>query len=133
MLKYKTILILLAAFSMGVAVSCKKIKDTTALVKVVNESGLPISGATVRLYGEGTIDQGTSQSPRGDIQLDNTKTTDSRGEALFDYTEYYKAGQAGFAVLNVDIEKVFPDSISTLEGIIKVEEEIKNEKTFILK
>ena len=112
--------------------SCKKTKDTTAKVKVVSESGLPIAGASIRLFGEGTIDPDPNQTV-GDILLDKTKQTDSKGEAFFDYTEYYKSGQSGFAILNVEIEKIFPDSISTLEGIIKIEEETENTKTFILK
>jgi hypothetical protein len=133
MFRAKATLSILLIFSLGILFSCKKTKDTTALVKVINENGLPISGASVRLFGEGTIDESGAQVPRAGILLDNTKSTDSKGEALFDYTEYYKSGQAGFAVLNVEIEKVYPDSIATLEGIIKVEEEVKNEKTFTLK
>ena len=54
--------------------------------------------------------------------------TNAAGDAVFDFTEFYEAGQAGLFVLNIEVEK---DSLSA-ESIIKVEPEITNEETVIL-
>lgn len=58
-------------------------------------------------------------------RLTREEMTDSRGHARFDYTQQYKQGQAGFAVLDI---VSFKDS-AVGEGIIKILEEEVNEET----
>ncbi len=107
---------------------CEKEEDTIAQVRVVTLAGVAVAGAEVRLFGQGTVDQ----SQVGDIRIDETQYTLSNGIAEFDFTDLYVPGQSGFAVLNVEITKEFPDSTSYLEGTFKIEEEKTNSKTFVL-
>lgn len=118
-----TVLILLVAFA-----GCKKEKDTTAEVKVLLPNGSAVAGAEVRMFGQGTIDQ----TDVGDIRIDVTKYTSSNGVATFDFSHYYEPGQSGFAILNVEITKEYPDSTSYKEGIMQIVEEKRNQKTFVL-
>jgi hypothetical protein len=72
-------------------------------------------GAQVRLY-----DTGTEVRPsRFDIYL----TTDVSGKAVYDFSNDYKNGQAGFTVLDISANKggLFG------EAIIKIDEEVNNE------
>ena len=108
--------------------ACNKEKDTTAEVKVVLPNGSPVPGAEVRMFGQGTIDQ----EDVGDIRINRKGYTASNGIITFDFTDLYVPGQSGFAILNVEISKAYPDSTSTLEGIMQVVEEQKNQKTFVL-
>lgn len=101
-----------------VASSCYKKKDTIAKVNVIDASGTVVGGADVRLYYDGT------EPPREN--LDQTVTTDGSGSATFNYNDFYKSGQAGFAILDIDVngtEKV---------GIIRIEEETTSEVTVTL-
>lgn len=104
--------------------SCRKEGDTIAIITVVDTSGARIPGATVILYG-------TPSSPDYaglEIIRKDTQFTDAVGQATFNYTEAFKLGQAGFAVLDIKAEK------DTLEGsgIIKVAEETTSEETVII-
>jgi hypothetical protein len=108
--------------------SCNKEEDTLAEITVVTISGSRVEGAEVRLFGQGTIDQ----EEVGDIRIDRTRFTNANGIAEFDFTDLYEPGQSGFAILNVEITKEFPDSTSFLEGIVKIVEEETNRKTFVL-
>lgn len=108
--------------------ACNKEKDTTAEVKVVLPNGSAVAGAEVRMFGQGTIDQ----EDVGDIRINKKGYTASNGIITFDFTDLYVPGQSGFAILNVEITKVYPDSTSSLEGIMQVVEEQKNQKTFVL-
>ena len=93
-------------------VSCRKEGDTIARIRVVDTSGAPFPGAMVRLYPTPTILE------HGSIIIDDTLYTDVDGYCIFDYTENYNLGQAGFAVLDIEVR-----SGDTLygEGIIKFE------------
>ncbi|NND76716.1 MAG: hypothetical protein HKN39_00855 [Flavobacteriales bacterium] len=104
--------------------SCEKVEDTVAKIAVVDINGQGIADVSVRLFGDGS---GTTVNV-GDIRVDETAVTNAAGDAVFDFTEYYEAGQAGLFVLNIEVEK---DSLSA-ESIIKVEPEIVNEETVIL-
>lgn len=108
--------------------SCEKEKDTTAIITVVTGTGTPVAGAEVRMFGQGTVDQETV----GDIRIDRTQFTANNGITTFDFTDLYVPGQSGFATLNVEITKEFPDSTAFLEGIMKVVEETENSKTFVI-
>lgn len=110
--------------------SCHKTKDTTAEVFVQNATGAPVPGASVRLFGESTL----ANDNVGEIILDHTEYTDGDGRAFFDYTEFFEAGQAGFAVLTVEIQKPLPppEDDMFLESIIKIEEETNNVEIYVL-
>lgn len=100
--------------------SCKKDKQTIATVKVVNEDGDPIPGATVRLYSVPSDDE-----PRpNQLRFDTTQVTNGTGIVTFDFSEFYKKGQAGFAVLDIEAYK---GSLNG-DGIIKIEEEETTEE-----
>jgi hypothetical protein len=100
--------------------SCKKDKPTIATVKVVNEDGDPIPGATVRLYSVPSDDE-----PRPNkLRFDTTQVTNGTGIVTFDFSEFYKQGQAGFAVLDIEAYK---GSLNG-DGIIKIEEETTTEE-----
>lgn len=95
--------------------SCYKKKDTIAIVTVVDSADAPVGGASVRLYYEGT---GGPDSAR----IDQTASTGADGKAKFNFNDLYKAGQAGFAVLDIYVNQV-------KSGIIKVEAEKTSEET----
>lgn len=110
------------------ASSCNKEEDTIVQIRVVTTSGVSVAGAEVRVFGEGTVDQ----TQVGDLRIDRTEYSLGNGVAEFDFSDLYVQGQSGFAILNVEITKEYPDSTSFLEGIINVQEEKTTEKTFIL-
>ncbi|MFT5821560.1 MAG: hypothetical protein ACI8ZM_002813 [Crocinitomix sp.] len=119
----KLIVVILLTLGMGVGISsCRKEAPTVARVKVVNTAGEAISGAFVRLYGTST----TTPS-RANI-LDDTVYTNANGIANFDYSDYFKLGQSGFAVLDIDV--TYETFVGT--GILKVEEEKTNSETVIV-
>lgn len=94
---------------------CYKKKDTIAKVKVIDASGLVVSSANVRLYYEG------DRAPREN--LNQSAKTNSSGVATFNYNDFYELGQAGFAILDIDVNG------ATKVGIIRVEEEKTSEVT----
>lgn len=103
-------------------VNCNKEKPTKAFITIENELGQPVAGAYVKLYANPTF-------PIGDpSRLTQEKMTDGSGNAEFDYTDFYKQGQAGFAVLDI---VSFKDS-AVGEGIIKILEEEDNYETVTL-
>ena len=72
-------------------------------------------------------------NPTNPLQADFSRltmegNTSSDGKVTFDYSEFYKRGQAGFAVLDILAQK---DSMSG-EGIIRIEEEQTNEETVVI-
>lgn len=104
--------------------SCRKEGDTIAIITVVDTSGTRVPGATVILFG-------TPSSPDYaglEIIRKDTQFTDAVGTATFNYTEAFKLGQAGFAVLDI---KAIKDTLEG-SGIIKVEEEVTSEETVII-
>ncbi len=104
------------------ATSCNKEKDTIAIITVVDTGGRPVDGAYVKLFANLAY-------PIGDpSRLLREGMTDSRGVVEFDYTQQYKQGQAGFAVLDI---VSFKDS-AVGEGIIKILEEEENTETITL-
>ena len=117
-------LLVLAAAVFGFTLtSCKKEKPTVAKIRVVDTSGQTVDNALVRLYATSTM-----SPPTGSIVINDTIFTGPNGYATFDYTDDFKLGQSGFAVL--DIEVLSETFVGT--GIIKVEEEKTNEETVII-
>ena len=99
--------------------SCYKPKSTIASITVLNDSNnSPVSGATVRLFYDDTTGINTSI-------INEQNTTSDEGVVNFDFSEYYKDGQAGFAVLDIEVNNVFV-------GVIQVEERATTEKTIYL-
>ncbi len=96
-----------------VTVSCRKKQETIAKIVVRDASNNPVSGARVIVYGQSTTGQASS------VTLYDTTTTNSAGEAIFNFDDVYQLGQAGVAVLNIDASK----DGNTGQGIIKVEQE----------
>jgi hypothetical protein len=93
--------------------SCYKKKDTIATVTVLDATTqAPVANAEVRLYWD-------LQNRENLEQLGNT---DGAGKISFNYNEFYKSGQAGFAVLDVYVN-------GEIKGIIKIEEETTTEVT----
>lgn len=101
--------------------SCVKEEPTVAVVHVKDSNGDPVQGATVRLYGAPS----QSPPPANAIALDTTLTTDATGTVTVDYSEFYKLGQAGFAVLDIEAYKGALYGV----GIIKIEEQKTTEVT----
>ncbi len=109
--------------------SCKKEKPTTATVSVVDTAGNVVEFAMVRLYPTPSV------NPHPSIIIDDTLYTNFEGKCTFDYTESFNLGQAGFAVL--DIEVLLPnatDGDDSLRGtgIIKILPETANEEDVIV-
>ncbi|MFT5779202.1 MAG: hypothetical protein ACI837_002159 [Crocinitomicaceae bacterium] len=94
-------------------VSCRKKEETIAVIKVRDASNQVVAGATVIVYGQSTTNQPAS------VTLYDTTTTNSAGDAIFNFDEVYQLGQAGVAVLNIDVTK----GALAGQGIIKVEQE----------
>lgn len=117
----KAILAAVLLFTLGAGLgSCNKEKDTKATITVLDTAGAVVAGAYVKLFA----------NPVDPLQADFSRltkegTTGSDGQVTFDYSEFYKRGQAGFAVLDILAQK---DSLSG-EGIIRIEEEQTNEET----
>ena len=112
--KYVTLLAILF-----ISNSCYKPKSTIATITVLNDSNnSPVSGATVRLFYDDPTGVNTSI-------INEQNTTSDEGVVNFDFSEYYKDGQAGFAVLDIEVNNVFV-------GVIQVEERATTEKTIYL-
>ncbi|MFK7757158.1 MAG: hypothetical protein AB8B53_09535 [Flavobacteriales bacterium] len=121
MLKKLYIPLLIIALSLSLQ-SCFKVEDTIATITVVNEQGTPIPGAEVTLFNLGSEDD----EPRDPIyDQDNSKFTNGSGKATFNFTDDYQAGQSGFAVLEISVQK----GSLIGEGIIKIEEQETTEET----
>jgi hypothetical protein len=118
---FTIVMLLLASFAVN---SCKKDKQTIATVLVVNDEGQPIPGATVRLYSNPS----ETPPPPNALRFDTTQVTNGTGKVTFDFSEFYKKGQAGFAVLDIE---AFKGSLNG-DGIIKIEEETTTEETVII-
>ncbi len=119
----KNILLLFGLFTLAGAftiVSCRKKKDTIAIINVLDTSNQPVSGARVILYGQSTL-----SSQQANVVLYDTVFTNSNGEAVFNFNDVYQLGQAGVAVLDIDVTK----GNLTGKGIIKIEEETTSRET----
>jgi hypothetical protein len=110
----------LSAALLLVFAGCKKDPDTIATVIVLNEDGMVVPGATVRLFSNPS----ETPPPPNELRFDTTAVTNGTGKATFNFTEFYKKGQAGFAVLDIEASKgnLFGS------GIIKIEEKKTNEE-----
>lgn len=110
-------------------VGCNKKKDTFAKIYVRDAGNSLVSGVKVILYGEAS-----EPGQQGKVNVADTATSNSAGEAIFNLNYMYQAGQAGVAVLNITANKVVGGGAAPLtgSGIIKIVEEINNEETVFI-
>ncbi len=110
---FKQVGVFFFLFSVLYFTSCKKKKDTTAEILVIDATGNSVPGAYVHLY-----------TPQGN-RFNFENTTDAQGLALFNFNELYKEGSGGFGILNIDV--VY--NADTTTAVIEIIEEEKNQKT----
>ena len=107
---------------------CFEIEETIANVTVVriNNVGeeIPVDAADVRLYALGSLDQDFVGEPR----FDTTQVTSDEGFVSFNFSELYVGGQAGFAVLDIEVSK----GALYGTGLIRIEEMETNEEKVIV-
>lgn len=103
---------------------CEKDKHTIATILIVNAEGQAVPGVSVRLYAVSS----QTPAPPNAIRFDTTQITNGTGKVSFDFSEFYKKGQAGFVVLDILASK----GAQTGDGIIKIEEEKTTEETIII-
>ena len=109
----------IALLSMATLIGCRKKEDTIAEITVRDASNQAVSGARVVVYGQSTTNQPAN------VNLYDTTLTGADGVAVFNFNDVYQLGQAGVAVLNIDVQK---DGL-TGQGIIKVEQEVTSTET----
>lgn len=114
---FASLLLLLTATTFS---ACRKKEETVAKIYVRDANNAPVTDATVILKGESTTQQPSS------VNLYDTTTTNSAGEAIFNFDEVYQLGQAGVAVLNIDVSS---PTAGSGQGIIKIEQETTTEET----
>ncbi len=109
-------------------VGCNKKKDTFAKIYVRDANNVLVPGVKVILYGESS-----EPGKQGKVNIADTATTNSAGEAIFNLNYMYQAGQAGVAVLNISANLPLGGGTSaTGSGIIKIVEEETSEETVFI-
>jgi len=101
---------------------CRRKKDTIAKVYVVDQHNQPVSGATVSLIPDPTIQQ------HNQVVENKVSSTNRSGEAIFIYNDVFRLGQAGVAVMKIQVD--VNGSITT--GIIKIDQETTSEETIVI-
>ena len=117
------LLAFLSILTVTAFVGCRKKQETIAKIHVRDAANMAVPGARVVLYGQSTTNQPSS------VVLFDTTLTNSAGEATFNFDDVYQLGQAGVAVLNIDVDK---SGVGSGQGIIKVEEETTSEETVFI-
>ena len=89
--------------------SCYKPDQTIAIIRVLdNNTNNPIENISVRLFFDNS---NGANVPLYDI----AKNTLSNGTASFDFSDGYRDGQGGFAVLDIEVDGVFVGVINIVE------------------
>ena len=89
--------------------SCYKPDQTIAIIRVLdNNTNNPIENISVRFF---FVDSNGGSIP----EIDIIKNTLSNGTASFDFSDGYRDGQAGFAVLDIEVDGVFMGVINIVE------------------
>ena len=89
--------------------SCYKEEKTIAIITVLdNNTNNPIPDARVRLFYDNFNGLNVPI-------IDEEKITSSNGSASFDFSENYQDGQAGFAVLDVEVNGDYMGVINIVE------------------
>jgi len=112
--------IALVAFSLLTLNSCEKEKSTTIKITVRDANNALVIGAGVNLFVDPLSITNTQSTI--DSKISQYKTTDYKGEATFDVTTIYKAGSAGVAILDIEVES----GTNTTQTVIKIEPEVEN-------
>ena len=99
--------------------SCRTKEDTIAIISVRDANNQPVANAEVTVYGSGT---------QGVVTVNDVAQTNSAGEAIFNYNDEYQLGQAGVAILDIQVEK--DGEVS--QGIIKIVEEVTSREVIYL-
>ena len=120
---FKIIGLLAFLFIIG---SCDKIDNTAAIITIVDRNGNLVSGADVHVFP--SITQPSDPPAQLDESLDQTKVSDTKGQVFFDYTDYFKRGQVGLFVLDIEVTFQAPDTLVIVPSIIKVVEQETNAK-----
>jgi hypothetical protein len=103
--------------------ACGKQGDTIATVKVIKLSdGSSVNNAKVTLDPNNEV---LEHKPN----IEKEATTNSSGEASFNYNELYKRGTAGVFVLEVLVEATIDGVPTVMEGFIEVEQETTSRTT----
>ena len=116
------LIVSIAVSGIFVTTGCRKKKDTIAKIYVRDASNNPVAACQVVLKGVSTTNNAAN------VTLYDTTETNASGEAIFNFNDEYKLGQAGVAVLNIEAKK----NGLTGQGIIKIEEEVTNEETVFI-
>lgn len=108
---------LFSFFAFTMLFACRTKGETIAKIQIRDANGDPVSAAQVVLYGQSTTSQAS-------VFFDTT-SSNAVGEAIFNFDDEYQLGQAGVAVLNIDVQK----GTASGSGIIKIEPEAISEET----
>lgn len=110
--------ILILSLLILTAIGCRKKDDTLVEITVKNSSNEIISGAQVKLLTLPPYEANSTPV------LEMEGNTDINGVIRFNFNNVYQLGQAGVAVLNIEVVKGDLDGT----GIIKVEQETTSKK-----
>ena len=102
--------------------SCREKKDTIVEVHVLNNSGQRVVNAHVKLLTSSPYELNSIPV------LEMEATSNSSGVAMFNFNDVYQLGQAGVAVLEIEVSKGNEEG----KGIVKVEQEITTKETVII-
>ena len=115
-----------ALIGFSTIVGCRKKEDTIAIVIVRNDANEAVSGATVKLKAQSSV-VGQPTEINTDV-FPMTATSNSSGQATFNFNDVYQLGQAGVAVLSIEVVS----GTSTGIGVIKVEQEETTEEVVFI-
>lgn len=124
---FSALLILTIALTFN---SCKKDKETTVKIIVRDANNSLVIGASVVI----DANPDTSVDP-GSININNTyraQTTDYKGEAIFNFSDLYKPGSAGVAILDVEAQYGSSTGGQSGTGVIKIEPETETVETIYI-
>lgn len=108
-------------------IACKDPEPTLAHITVKNSDNEVVPGVTVILFGS------PSSNTTKEVALKDTVKTDIFGIASFDLSEYYKRGQAGVAVLDIEATlKIAGSNDLQGSGVIKIKEEETNKEVVFI-
>ncbi len=75
--------------------NCHKIEPTKTVITALNESKIPMQNVKILIHAE------SSQSTPANVKIADSAYTNSKGQVEFDFSNIYKDGQAGVAVLDI--------------------------------
>ena len=116
------VLLMFAAGFLFSSAGCRRKKDTVAKIYVVSSSGESVSGLEVRLVPVATEEFHNAIIPN------RVSSTNRTGEAIFIFNDVYKLGQAGVAVMKIEVDK----GTNTYTGIIKIDQEMTSEEKVVV-